>query len=433
MDPVKGIFFESLFLQKPEDMLHLDPASDHPDVARIAFENRLKTNRIVGVAVSDKDHVTIFSQSDFFKNLFIGPADDAVGMGKTGRVSERTAVIHHCHMKSQELRDDGKGKADMPASCDNELPVRLKHFKKNGNASAADAEPGSPVKRIGLKARFFPLERFKAVFDNELFQPSAPHGPADSAVAVYHHLGADLARGGPAGCNHCRDDAAAFFPHSLKDSVEELFHAYYNKIMISCILLAAGASSRFGSPKPLAHAGGATVIEHIQRTLLSTKTTEIIVVLGAEADVISSRIIPDRRIRCVVNHAFALGQTHSFKTGLSYLSADAAGIMLLPVDVPAVKKETLDLLIDAFLEKNPPIALPTYRGRNGHPPIFSADLLEELRNLQNEDPIFSVQRRHEQDILKIPVEDEGVVLSFNTPEEFKEIEKKLSGQRNAKV
>lgn len=428
MDPVEKIFFESLLLQEPEDMLNLGPATDHPNVGGITFENRLETDAVVGVAVGNKDQIGIFVRSYFRKNLPVGPADDAVGVGKTGRIGKTTAVIHHRYMKSQKFCDNGKGKADMPASGDNESPVRLKHFKKDRNATAADAEPGFLVKRIGIKVRFSSFKRIKGISDNELFQPSAADGPADAAVTGNHHLGADLARRRPVDSNHCRDDTAALCPYGLKDSVEELFHAYYNKTMVSCILLAAGSSSRFGSPKPLARAGGATVIEHIQRTLLSARITETIVVLGAEADAISARIIFDERIRYVVNAGYALGQTHSFKTGLSFLRPDATGIMLLPVDVPFIKKETLDLLIDVFLKKHPPIALPTYHGSNGHPPIFSADLLEELRSLKNEEPIFGVQRRHEQDILKVPVDDEGVVLSFNTPEEFKEIEKNLNGQ-----
>ena len=51
--------------------------------------------------------------------------------------------------------------------------------------------------------------------------------------------------------------------------------------MISCILLSAGLSSRFGSPKALAKLpDGQTVIEKIQNQLLSIPESELIIVLG---------------------------------------------------------------------------------------------------------------------------------------------------------
>ena len=46
--------------------------------------------------------------------------------------------------------------------------------------------------------------------------------------------------------------------------------------MISCILLAAGFSSRFGSPKALAELPGERVIERLQNELLKTQVEEIV-------------------------------------------------------------------------------------------------------------------------------------------------------------
>ena len=57
--------------------------------------------------------------------------------------------------------------------------------------------------------------------------------------------------------------------------------------MISCLLLTAGLSSRFHSPKALARLGEDTVIEHLQKTLINTQLSEIVVVLGAEFETLS--------------------------------------------------------------------------------------------------------------------------------------------------
>lgn len=191
--------------------------------------------------------------------------------------------------------------------------------------------------------------------------------------------------------------------------------------MVACIVLAAGLSSRFGSPKPLARIGSKTVIELIQEKLLSTGLSEIIFVLGHEATMIAPLLTCGPRIKYVVNTNYALGQTSSFKTGLKSVSPGSAGIMLLPVDMPAVSPDTIDELIHIFIQRAPHILIPACQGRNGHPPIFSMQLKEELMGLGDDEPLSNIIHRHKNEILKIAVNDPGVISSFNTPEELKQI------------
>jgi len=66
--------------------------------------------------------------------------------------------------------------------------------------------------------------------------------------------------------------------------------------MISCVILSAGISSRFGSPKALAALNGANVIEHHQNILLKTQINEIIIVLGAFSGAIDPYILDSERI-----------------------------------------------------------------------------------------------------------------------------------------
>lgn len=188
--------------------------------------------------------------------------------------------------------------------------------------------------------------------------------------------------------------------------------------MISCILLAAGESKRFGSPKPLAKIGPKTIIEMMTAGLLKTQLLEIIVVLGANAKSISPLVAGDLRIKIALNPNYQNGQTSSLKTGLSCISPQAKGIMLLPIDVPLVKNITIDRLIETFSNRNPLVLIPTFNGKKGHPSIFSSKLLKELRSLKDDEPLYIIQNQHADEIFLFPVEDEGVVLSFNTPQEL---------------
>ncbi len=191
--------------------------------------------------------------------------------------------------------------------------------------------------------------------------------------------------------------------------------------MISCVLLAAGESRRFGSPKALATLGGQTVIGFLQRRLLETRLGEIIVVLGAEAPSVSAHLLQDPRIKTALNEDYALGQTSSFKVGLRATRPDAQGIFLLPVDMPAVLPGTIDRLIETFERIKPLILLPVCKGRSGHPPLFSISLAEEFLALPDDSPLNAVQHRHTPHVLRCDVDDAGVAMSFNTPEEFRKV------------
>ncbi|MFA5038581.1 MAG: nucleotidyltransferase family protein [Candidatus Omnitrophota bacterium] len=198
--------------------------------------------------------------------------------------------------------------------------------------------------------------------------------------------------------------------------------------MLSGLLLAAGTSSRFGSPKPLALFKGQPVLTFLLKNLLRTKLDEIVVVLGAEAGLIRPSIIEDQRIRSVINERYLSGRTSSFKKGLSALSASSEGLLLLPVDTPFVQPQTIDLLIETY-DKNPyPVLVPAYQGRLGHPPVFAKTLFPEFACLGDDEPLFTVQRRHSPEVLKLPVADEGVVLSFNTLQEFETIKNKFGSR-----
>lgn len=191
--------------------------------------------------------------------------------------------------------------------------------------------------------------------------------------------------------------------------------------MISCILLCGGYSSRFGSPKVLAVIAGTPVIQRLQEILLASNLDEIIVVLGANVTEIEPYLLKHKRIKVVYNKDYNLGQTSSFKAGLQAVSAFSQGIMLLPVDFPLIQPDTVNLLIQAFQRQQPRILIPTYQNKKGHPPIFNGLLRKELLALNDNEAINTLARKHADGLQLCPVTDEGVVLSFNTREEFEEI------------
>lgn len=195
--------------------------------------------------------------------------------------------------------------------------------------------------------------------------------------------------------------------------------------MISCILLSAGFSSRFGSPKALARLNRTTVLEHLQTTLLSLQLEEIIIVLGHEAKKIKPFVCNHKKVKIAHNKNYKSGQTSSLKAGLKKISKTSAGIMLLPIDYPFIRPETLARLIAFFEKKKPMFLIPTYHGKRGHPLLFNPVLKKLFLSIEDSTGANAVLHQHGAHVTLLPVNDAGVATTFNTPEEFENVKKEI--------
>jgi molybdenum cofactor cytidylyltransferase len=188
--------------------------------------------------------------------------------------------------------------------------------------------------------------------------------------------------------------------------------------MISLILLSAGLSSRFGAPKALAEWGNTVMIGHLQNVLLASQLDEIVVVTGAFAEDIKPFILKHKKIKVVYNKDYKLGQTSSFKAGLREVSPSAEAVGLLPVDMPLLKTETVDFLLEEFTRKPSLIQLPSYQSKKGHPPLFGISLRNEFLSLKDDAGINTVFPKYATETRLCEVADEGILKTFNTPEEL---------------
>lgn len=197
--------------------------------------------------------------------------------------------------------------------------------------------------------------------------------------------------------------------------------------MLSCIVLSAGLSSRFGSPKALITIGQQTVLEHLQTTLLSLKLNEIIIVLGHNASEIEPFVFKHTKVNVVHNKNYKLGQTSSLKAGIKKVSQDSTGIMLLPVDYPFIQPPTLARLITVFEKERPMFLIPTYHGKRGHPLFFRSSFKKLFLTLKNSEGANTIIHKHAAQVTLVPVDDPGVIATFNTPDEFEKTKKEFDG------
>ncbi len=189
--------------------------------------------------------------------------------------------------------------------------------------------------------------------------------------------------------------------------------------MIAGIILAAGASSRMGSPKALLDYRGETFIQRLVR-VLSTVCDPVIVVLGYHAETLRPAI---SNATIVVNPAPERGQLSSLQTALAALPPDAEGFLFTPVDSPAVEIATVERLAAAFRHRDPAtqLVIPRYEGKRGHPVFATRAIANELSALPLTAKARDVIHGHVDDTLYIDVNDPRILADIDDREAYRRL------------
>ena len=188
---------------------------------------------------------------------------------------------------------------------------------------------------------------------------------------------------------------------------------------ISAVLTAAGLSSRMGRPKPLLPWRGKTLVQSQIDALLQAGASEVVVVLGHRAEEVAP-YIEGEAVLGVINRQYREGRTSSIRAGLDAVSPNASDIIIMAVDQPRAPRIVSRVII-AHIEADALLTSPRYRGRGGHPLIFSARLLPELSRISEENQgLREVFERHRAEITQVHFDDPAIRLDLNTPEAYNE-------------
>lgn len=190
--------------------------------------------------------------------------------------------------------------------------------------------------------------------------------------------------------------------------------------MISAVILAAGSSSRMGVPKALLEIGGKTFLRHIVDILASASVLDVTIVLGSDAERIRGSLSWFGGT-IVVNPAWHEGQLSSVISGIdaAVRNGSSEGILLCPVDHPLISHGLIAELLGAFRRSKKKIVIPVYRGRRGHPVIFAATLLEDLRYAPSETGARAVVHRYPEEVAEVDTEDEGAVINIDSMADYR--------------
>jgi CTP:molybdopterin cytidylyltransferase MocA len=155
--------------------------------------------------------------------------------------------------------------------------------------------------------------------------------------------------------------------------------------VIGGVVLAAGGSRRFGSPKQLAELDGAPLLQHAVDAMLGVPAIDAIrVVLGAHADEVRDAVeLADAEP--VICHQWQEGMAASLRCGVAALHGCDWVIVTLG-DQPRVTAQVIAAVVDRTTGARAGTGAirALYDGVPGHPVALGRELLEQVAGLRGD-------------------------------------------------
>ena len=203
---------------------------------------------------------------------------------------------------------------------------------------------------------------------------------------------------------------------------------------IAGIVLAAGASTRYGQPKQLLDWRGTPFVRVVAQTALSAGLDPVLVVTGAHAEEVEAALqgLP---IQIVRNEAWQEGQASSIRAGIASIlpppfslkmeevpakrvEGVGGGIFLL-ADQPQVTVPVLQALVERHRLNLPPVLAPMVQDARANPVLFDRVTFQDLLSLQGDmggRGIF-----HKYPPAYLPWHDDRLLLDVDTPEQYRRL------------
>jgi len=188
--------------------------------------------------------------------------------------------------------------------------------------------------------------------------------------------------------------------------------------MICAIVLAAGSSHRMGIQKLLLPFGGKTIITHIVDHLLASSIDNVHVVVGNQAERVR-REISDRPVSIITNASYESGMLSSVRCGLRNLPRQCQAVLVALGDQPSITSELINQMLQSFTTSEKSILVPLYKGRRGHPILFSMAHRDDVLTHYEDVGLRGLLHYHPDDVYELAVSTSSVLLDMDYPEDYR--------------
>jgi molybdenum cofactor cytidylyltransferase len=183
---------------------------------------------------------------------------------------------------------------------------------------------------------------------------------------------------------------------------------------VTGVVLAAGHSTRLGTPKQLLPYDDTTVLGATVAVARSCGFEQLIVTLGHDADAIRAQVRLDG-VEVVIADDSVTGCSASLRSALRHVDPSADGIAMLLGDQPALTSGAVKRLLSR--RRRAPIAVCRYRDGIGHPFWLGRSVFGELQRLHGDKGVWKWLESGHDRVAEVEV-DGTVPLDVDTWDDY---------------
>ena len=191
---------------------------------------------------------------------------------------------------------------------------------------------------------------------------------------------------------------------------------------VAALVLAAGRSRRMAPLNKLlvADDAGVPMVVRVVDNALASRARPVIVVTGHEHARVEEALA-GRAVQLVHAPDFAEGLSASLKAGLLALPKEVEGVVICLGDMPLVAGPMIDRLLAAFdPEEGRAIVMPTFRGKQGNPMLWSAEFLPEMLAIHGDVGARHLAGKYADRVAEVEMADDAVLRDFDTTEALRQ-------------
>ena len=185
--------------------------------------------------------------------------------------------------------------------------------------------------------------------------------------------------------------------------------------MVASIVLAAGFARRMGRQKLLLELRGKAVVRWSVENVLS-HSGDVVVVTGQDDEGVRAAL-QGLAVRFAVNPRPQAGQGSSIAVGMAALKPWTAAVLIALGDQPRLPEGVIAALVQARERTGQAIAAPVYRGVQGTPVLFGAEVFGELGALAGDAGARAVVQARPERVARVAI-DAPMPPDVDTPEDY---------------
>ncbi len=183
---------------------------------------------------------------------------------------------------------------------------------------------------------------------------------------------------------------------------------------VHALILAAGASRRFGAAKQLARIDGEPLLVRVARRAAAAADRSW-VILGAHANELAP-LLAHAPVTVRINARWSEGLASSIRAGIQYLPPSCDAVMLVLADQALISTREYAGLAQAWRDAPHSIAAAGHGPRSGAPAIFPRRLFAELGHLHGDVGARSLLEHHASEVLTVPMP--SAAFDLDTPDDL---------------